>query len=238
MKTVMITGATSDIGLACVENSLLSEQKVCAVFRKETNELGLLKENHKDNLELLKVDFLEKIQVENLLNKMVSGEKSIDSYIGLTAVRDNIDFVDICYDDLMKHFKVNVIPNTLIIKVLGQLMSQKKWGRIVVGGSIGVKFGGSSSSYCYSMTKYANEFIPKIAKKWSKNNVLYNVVRIGVTDTKRTRIDGRQKLAERVKIIPMKRAASPREIANFICWLCSDQNTYITGETLSITGGE
>ncbi len=234
----MITGASSDIGLECVKNSLLEGQEVCAVFRKKTDELSKLKEKFKEKLELLKSDFIEKDQIENLLNKIASREKAIDSYIGLAAMRDDVNYEDICYDDLMKHFKANVIPNTLIVKVLGEAMSQKKWGRIVIGGSIGVKFGGGASSYCYSLTKYTNELIPSIAKKWAKNNVLYNIVRIGVTDTKRIRNDGKIKLEKRAKMIPMERPASPTEIANFIYWLASDQNTYITGETLSIAGGE
>ena len=238
MKTVMITGATSDIGLECVKNSLLEGHEVCAVFRKETDELSKLKEKYKEKLDLLKADFIEKDQIENLLAKIASREKTIDSYIGLAAIRDDVNYEDISYDDLMKHFKANVIPNTLIVKVLGEVMSQKKWGRIVIGGSIGVKFGGGASSYCYSLTKYTNELIPSIAKKWAKNNVLYNIVRIGVTDTKRIRNDGKMKLEARVQMIPMGRPASPDEIANFICWLSSDKNTYITSETLSIAGGE
>ena len=234
----MITGASSDIGLECVKTSLLEGQDVCAVFRKKTDALSKLKETFKERLELLKADFIEKDQIENLLDKISSREKTIDSYIGLAAMRDDINYEDICYDDLMKHFKVNVIPNTLIVKALGPAMSQKKWGRIVIGGSIGVKFGGGASSYSYSLTKYTNELIPSIAKKWAKYNVLYNIVRIGVTDTRRIRNDGKIKLEKRAKIIPMGRPASPTEIANFICWLSSDKNTYITGETLSIAGGE
>lgn len=234
----MITGASSDIGLECVKNSLVEGQKVCAVFRKKNDELSKLKEKFKEKLELLKSDFIEKDQIENLLNKIASKEKTIDSYIGLAAMRSDVNYEDICYEDLMKHFKANVIPNTLIVKILGEAMSKKKWGRIVIGGSIGVKFGGGASSYCYSLTKYTNELIPSIAKRWAKNNVLYNIVRIGVTDTKRIRNDGKIKLEKRAKMIPMERPASPDEIANFICWLASDQNTYITGETLSIAGGE
>ena len=83
----------------------------------------------------------------------------------------------------MKHFEVNVVPTVFIVQKLGESMSQRGWGRIVIGSSIGVKFGGGTSSFCYSFTKHCSEFIPNIAKIWSKNNVLYNVLRIGVTNT-------------------------------------------------------
>ncbi|MDW8141739.1 MAG: SDR family oxidoreductase [Candidatus Bipolaricaulota bacterium] len=37
--------------------------------------------------------------------------------------------------------------------------------------------------------------------------------------------------------IPLKRIARPEEIASVIAFLCSDEAGYITGETISVTGG-
>jgi len=238
MRNIMITGASSDIGLACVNLSLSEGHKVHAVYRRNSDELNSLKEKYSANLKLLKVDFSTKNQVEKLLNEINVHKERIDSYIGLAAVRDNIEYNKINYDDLIRHFKVNVIPHVLIVRSLGKIMCQNKWGRIVIGSSIGVKFGGGKYSYCYSLTKYASELIPNIAKKWAKNNVLYNVVRIGVTDTKIMQNNGENKLRKRAEMIPMKRPASPAEIANLVYWLSSGKNTYITGETISISGGE
>ena len=45
-------------------------------------------------------------------------------------------------------------------------------------------------------------------------------------------------LKKRVKLIPAGRMANKLEIAKFIFQLASQQNTFITGETLSIAGGE
>jgi len=238
MRNIMITGASSDIGLACVNLSLSEGHIVHAVYRRNSDELNSLKEKYSANLKLLKVDFSTKSQVEILLNEINAQKERIDSYIGLAAVRENIEYNKINYDDLIKHFKVNVIPHVLIVRSLGEIMFKNKWGRIVIGSSIGVKFGGGKYSYCYSLTKYASELVPNIAKKWAKNNVLYNVVRIGITDTKRMRNDGENKLRKRAGMVPMQRPASPAEIANLLYWLSSDQNTYITGETISISGGE
>jgi len=39
-------------------------------------------------------------------------------------------------------------------------------------------------------------------------------------------------------MIPMKRMATTQEIAKFVYWLGSNENTYITGQVLSISGGE
>jgi len=43
---------------------------------------------------------------------------------------------------------------------------------------------------------------------------------------------------ERIKsLIPLGRAADPREVAAVIAFLCSDEASYITGETISVNGG-
>ena len=45
-------------------------------------------------------------------------------------------------------------------------------------------------------------------------------------------------MKKRLDLIPAKRMAEPSEVADYIVFLISDKNTYITGQTLSISGGE
>ena len=81
------------------------------------------------------------------------------------------------------------------------------------------------------------EFIPSSYRQWAKRNVLINTLRVGVTDTKLHHgLD--KNMDERASLIPMNRMANPDEIAEFVFWLSSQKNTYITGEVLSIAGGE
>ena len=57
-------------------------------------------------------------------------------------------------------------------------MVKKKWGRIVNLGSIGVKFGGGMSNLPYSLSKFGLEFFPNNTKKWIKDNVFINTLRV------------------------------------------------------------
>ena len=57
-------------------------------------------------------------------------------------LRDLVRENNLTANDLIQHFTVNVVPHVLLIQLMGPIMEQKGWGRIVVGSSIGVKFGG------------------------------------------------------------------------------------------------
>jgi NAD(P)-dependent dehydrogenase (short-subunit alcohol dehydrogenase family) len=80
--------------------------------------------------------------------------------------------------------------------------------------------------------------MPKMSKEWTKNNVLVNTVRVGLTDTKIHKKIKSKDLKKRINLIPIKRMAQPSEIANFIYYLGSEKNTYISGQVISISGGE
>jgi NAD(P)-dependent dehydrogenase (short-subunit alcohol dehydrogenase family) len=191
-----------------------------------------------DHLKIIKLDFSNHKNIEDfiLVNKELLDD--VDIFISLSSIRKSVQYGNIDSVDLITHFTVNVIPVVLLVQYLGNSMSNKGWGRIVIGSSIGVKFGGGNDTYCYSLTKYATELIPKVAQQWAGHGVLTNIVRIGVTDTKSFRKIGLDSIHKRVELVPMRRLADPVEISQTICWLGSRENSYITGEVLAVSGGE
>ena len=52
-----------------------------------------------------------------------------------------------------------------------------------------------------------------------------------------THNEGRPGRKEFEAIVPMRRYANPKEIANTVVWLCSDQASYVTGVSMPIDGG-
>ena len=45
-------------------------------------------------------------------------------------------------------------------------------------------------------------------------------------------------MKERIKLIPINRMATPKEVAIYIVKLATEENSYMTGQTISISGGE
>ena len=117
-------------------------------------------------------------------------------------------------------------------------MIKKKWGRIVNSSSIGVKFGGGNQTFEYSLSKHLNEFIPNYFKKIAHKNVFYNTVKIGLTNTKIHKKISNKNLTKRTKLLPIKKMATSKDIANYIFFIASNENQFITNEVINITGGE
>ena len=118
-------------------------------------------------------------------------------------------------------------------------MLSKKWGRILNCSSIGIKFGGGKYTYNYSLAKHSLEFIPSCYKDWAKKNVLINNLRIGLTNTKvHKRYKKNIKMSKRIKLIPMNRMAESSEISKYINDLVTEKNSFMTGQTITVSGGE
>ena len=175
---------------------------------------------------------VEKLMVKKFKDKY-------DSIINLVGYVDNRGFENTNLTSILRSLTVNALLPILIEKMLVKKMLSQKWGRILNCSSIGVKFGGGKNSYNYSLAKHCLEFIPNSYKNWAKKNVLINNLRIGVTDTKiHKKMKNHLNMKERVKFIPINRMARPKEMAVYITNLTTDNNSYMTGQTLTASGGE
>ena len=140
--------------------------------------------------------------------------------------------------DFTDHFNANYLSNFVVTQKIINSMIKKKWGRIVYASSIGTKFGGSNNSFVYSLSKFMNEFFPRPLRNLTKNNILINTLKIGLTDTKLNKIDKNKNIRKRISLIPLGRMAKIKEVINYIYFLTSDENSLISNEVINISGGE
>ena len=238
-KHVLILGGSSDIGTEVVENFLRLGWNVTAHFFKNKKKLYTLKKNSK-NLNIVKFNFANynNTNIEKLMVKKFN--EKYDSIVNLIGYVDNKGFENTNLNSILKSITINALIPILIEKMLVKRMLLQKWGRILNCSSIGVKFGGGINSYNYSLSKHCLEFIPSSYKNWAKKNVFINNLRIGVTNTK---IHNKMKrtlkmMKKRIELVPTKRMAEPNEISAYIVSLTTDSNSYMTGQTVTVSGGE
>jgi NAD(P)-dependent dehydrogenase (short-subunit alcohol dehydrogenase family) len=238
LRQVLITGANSDIGIAVCRRYNGEGFRVIAHYRNNKPEFDRLRKEMGERLIPYKADFTDTSAVEQMLAADPDLFNATDILINMAAIRDPIVFSDVTPDDLLRHFVVNVIPMVMLIQRLGPRMAERGWGRIVNISSIGVKFGGGRTTFCYSLTKHIAEFIPAVYREWACCNVLVNAIRLGVTRTRYFEEMGKEIVNERIALIPAKRMATPEEMAEVIYWLGSEHNTFMTGQVISPSGGE
>ena len=233
IRKVLILGASSDIGIEVVNLFLKNNWKVVAHFSNNKKKLQII---DNQNLELVRFKFENLINIEKKIEKFF--DNNFDSFVNLVGYIDGFNFFKTNSNTIIKSLTINTLMPFLIYKLLLKKMISNKFGRIVNCSSIGVKFGGGVNTYSYSLSKHCLEFIPGIYKNWAKNNVLINNVRIGVTNTKIHKKIKNKDLKQRTKLIPIGRMAEPKEVAISIFNMGSENNTLVTGETITVAGGE
>ena len=75
------------------------------------------------------------------------------------------------------------------------------------------------------------------AAEYGKHGVRVNCVCPGVIDTPMARRTGEENLAGIAANTPLARLGEPDEIARAVCFLASDDASFITGQSISVDGG-
>jgi len=235
---LVVFGGSSDIGRATIKRFLSHDYEVVAHYFKDSNALRAIEAEYPGRITKLRCDLGSIEETSRLMEDNASIFSNADAVINLAAHLSPGSLFSATNEDIIKHYSVNTFANVIILKTFTENMRKRCYGRVVLCSSIGVKFGGGRQTALYSMSKWGGEFIPSEVRDLAQYNVLTNVVRIGVTNTKIHNKVTSKDLRRRAELIPAKRMATVEEIASLLYFLGSDINTYISSECISIAGGE
>jgi 2-hydroxycyclohexanecarboxyl-CoA dehydrogenase len=122
-------------------------------------------------------------------------------------------------------------------------MQERGWGRIINIGSDAGRVGSSLESVYSGAKGGIIAFTKTIARESARKGVTANVVCPGPTDTPfmqetmEAQQDSEAVLKAMVSAVPMKRLGDPAEVAAAVRFFASDEAGYVTGQTLSVSGG-
>jgi 3-oxoacyl-[acyl-carrier protein] reductase len=140
--------------------------------------------------------------------------------------------------DFERILDVNLVAPFLLCRAVVPGMCAQGYGRIVNITSI---FGVVSKAgrSAYSASKFGLFGLTRaLALEVAEQNVLVNCLAPGFVDTELTRtVLGEDGIADMVQQVPMRRLARPEEIARYVAFLCSDDNSFMTGQTMVVDGG-
>lgn len=234
-KVAIVTGGSSGIGRETVLR--FAEEGAKVVIADINIELGeeLAKENP-DSTIFVKLDASDPDDWENLKNITLEKYGTVDILINNAGISMAKSIFDITLDEYKRIVSINQISVFLGIKTIAPIMKEKGYGSIVNTSSLnGMKAGAPG----YTDTKFAVRGLTKAAsQELAPFGVRVNSVHPGVIETPMvTHNDAIEQIKQFAKTIPMKRIAKPKEIANLMLYLASDESSYSTGSEFIADGG-
>jgi 2-hydroxycyclohexanecarboxyl-CoA dehydrogenase len=122
-------------------------------------------------------------------------------------------------------------------------MIEAGWGRIVNIGSDAARVGSSLEAVYSGAKGGVISFTKTIAREVARTGVTANVVCPGPTDTPlldgivAASDDGDKVIGAMARAVPMKRVGQPHEVASAVTYFASEAAGFVTGQTLSVSGG-
>ena len=237
-KNIFVTGAGKGIGKETVFSLLKNGAYVYALIKskKDNKEFSDFKNikiynGNVNNLKLIKKIFQDSKRDKKLINGLVNN----------AGMRFRKNFLSIKQKDLKNVFETNFFSIFYIMQIFSKfLISNKKKGSIVNIGSIVGQLGFSELS-AYASSKGALTALTKsFATEMANKNIRANSISPGFIKT-----SFYQKFKKNKKRIyrwtlnrtPLKRWGEPSEVSNLICFLLSDDSSYINGENINVDGG-
>ena len=236
-KTALITGATRGIGKAISESFIEAGAKVLltGTKRSEIDKLNL--ENENNALKWIEADFSSQRGIATFIENLQITE-SIDICVNNAGINIIKPFTEYSTDEYQRLLSINLTAPFSIVQHIIPIMKEQRFGRIVNIASIWSQISKVKRSlYSTSKTGLIG-FTRALAVEYASSNILINSVSPGFTMTELTEKSlSSDDITNLSKQIPVGRFAEPNEIAKVVLFLCSDMNTYITGQNILIDGG-
>ena len=235
-KTALVTGAAVGIGRA-VALKLAQEGANLVLVDVNAEKLSELKDELKtysDNIMTCECDVTDENTVYEIIAKAEKVFGKIDILVNNAALwRCWSLFVDTPTDEWKKFIDVNIMGVVYFTKAVLPKMIENGYGRIINVGSVAGVYGNANMAH-YSATKGALIAMTKsLAKEVADKGVLVNCVSPGSVSPSENKD---MNYFENSELSFMGRTGTDMENANLICFLASDEASYISGQNIQIDG--
>jgi NAD(P)-dependent dehydrogenase (short-subunit alcohol dehydrogenase family) len=226
-RTVLVTGGTRGIGLACARAFGAAGDRVAVLARSTTT----------DEFPCVACDVADAAAVDEAFSKVEAELGKVQVVVSNAGItRDTLlarmkdeDWHDVLDANLTGAFHV-------ARRAIGPMM-KARWGRLIFLSSVGAYLGAPGQTN-YAATKAGLiGFARSIAREYGSRGITANVVAPGPIETDMTSTlgdDWRDKVGAQ---IPVGRFGTSEEVAAAVRFLASDEAAFITGAVLPVDGG-
>lgn len=232
-KRIVITGASSGIGLETLKLFLKQGSIVYGQFNKNQKPLEELKKNYENQLFYGCYDLSEESGCISLIKDAKKVLSTIDVLVHSAGIWTDGPIMSISKETLETIFKVNTFSSYYLAREVSNVM--KKGSIIFIGSTAGERgepfhshYAGSKGAVQSLVFSIAQELAP---------NIRVNIVSPGWVRTPMSEEALKIKEKEIIKNIPLKRVAESEDVAYGVLFLASDISRHYTGIDLCCSGG-
>lgn len=235
-KVAVITGGASGIGLATARKLLSEGAKVVLVdWNEDVSEIAKTLNN---DVLGIRCDVSSDTDVQKCVNEVIEKFGHIDLLVANAGIGGGPNKAhEVSVDEWNKVIGVNQTGIFLMNKyVISEML--KNGGGAIVNTSSMYGLVGTTMSFAYSASKGAiNQMTRSLALTYARDNIRVNAVAPGYVDTPILAEVPKDMKDAMANQLPVGRLGKDTEIANLICYLLSDDATFITGAIVPIDGG-
>jgi len=184
------------------------------------------------------VDISDPVQVNRMVESVVERFGRIDVLVNNAGIGHAKPVLETTLEEWNQVLAVNLTGQFLCAQAVARAMLAQGGGRIVNVASISGERGGSGRA-AYGAAKAGVILLTKVmAAELADKGIAVNAISPGPTETEQVRQvhDAATRNAYR-RLLPMKRYAAPREIAQAALFLASDEASFVCGHVLNVDGG-
>lgn len=237
MKKALVTGGSGGIG-AAISRRLAADGYFVYIHANRGRESAQAVADEiaaaGGKAEVLVFDVTDATAVNEALTPLVE-KKPIQVLINNAGIHDDGIFPGMSAETWHRVIDVSLHGFFNVTQPLLMPMIRSRWGRIVNVSSI-ASLTGNRGQVNYSAAKGAlNSATKSLALEVARRGITVNAVAPGIIETSmsETAFDA----AAIARLVPMRRAGAPEEVADLVGFLASPKAAYITGQIISINGG-
>lgn len=242
-KVALVVGATGGLGGAVSVQLAKDGYDVVLHYYSNKDKANKLKKEIETMTEVkaytIHADINDERDIENLVEQAIREAYRIDCYVNCASTPiPPINVTDLNYGDFEKQMNLNIKINLSFFKKLLPQMIERKYGKMITIGSL-FSDKPNPNLVHYATAKAALEgFTRAMAFELAPKGIRVNMVSPSMIATDLTAdIPEKMKLLSAMQT-PLRRLATPEDVAGAVSFLASEKSDYLSGEVIRINGGQ